>query len=94
MPEKSINFSRKKVLKMLLKKKISHGTKQQLQPDKSLIAKIQPHNDIALLVVYIKFRRKIHLPKKVSAAVEILTGFGAVCGVTMIYAFPVIMNIL
>ena len=49
---------------------------------------------IVLLVVYIRLRRKIHIPKKVSAAVEILTGFGVVCGVMMIYAFPVIMDML
>ena len=49
---------------------------------------------IVLLGVYIRFRRKIHIPKKVSAAVEILTGFAAVCGVMMVYAFPVIMNLL
>ena len=49
---------------------------------------------IVLLVVYIRSRRKIHIPKKVSAAVEILTGFAAVCGVMMVYAFPVIMNLL
>ena len=49
---------------------------------------------IVLLVVYIRLRRKIHIPKKVSAAVEILTGFAAVCGVMMVYAFPVIMNLL
>ena len=49
---------------------------------------------IVLLGVYIRFRRKIHIPKKVSAAVEILTGFEAVCGVMMVYAFPVIMNLL
>ena len=49
---------------------------------------------IALLAVYIRFRRKLHIPKKVLSAVEILTGFGAVCGVMMIYAFPVIMDML
>ena len=49
---------------------------------------------IALLSVYIRFRRKIHIPKKVSAAVEILTVFVAVCGVMMIYVFPVIMDFL
>lgn len=49
---------------------------------------------IVLLTVYIRFRRKIHIPKKVSAAIEILTGFGVVCGVMMIYAFPVIMDLL
>ena len=32
---------------MLLKKKISHETEQQLQQDKSLIAKIQPQGEIA-----------------------------------------------
>ncbi len=48
----------------------------------------------SLLAVYIIFRRKIHIPKKVSAAIEILTGFGVVCGVMMIYAFPVIMDLL
>ena len=45
---------------------------------------------IVLLVVYISFRRKIHIPKKVSAAVEILTGFAAVCGVMMVYIAPII----
>ena len=49
---------------------------------------------IAILVLYIRFRRKIHIPKKVSDAAEILTGFAAVCGVMMVYAFPVIMNLL
>ena len=49
---------------------------------------------IVLLGVYIRFRRKIHIPKKVSAAVEILTGFAAVCGVMVVYAFPVIMDLL
>jgi len=49
---------------------------------------------IVLLGVYIRFRRKIHIPKKVSSAVEILTGFVAVCGVMIVYAFPVIMNLL
>lgn len=43
---------------------------------------------IVLLGVYIRFRRKIHIPKKVSAAVEILTGFAAVCGVMMVYIAP------
>ena len=46
---------------------------------------------IVLLVVYISFRRKIHIPKKVSAAVEILTGFAALCGVMMVYIAPIIL---
>ncbi len=46
---------------------------------------------IVLLVVYIRLRRKIHIPKKVSAAVEILTGFGVVCGVLMVYIAPIII---
>ena len=49
---------------------------------------------IVLLAVYIRFQRKIHIPKKVSAAMEILTGFAAVCGVMVVYAFPVIMDLL
>ena len=49
---------------------------------------------IVLLAVYIRSQRKIHIPKKVSAAVEILTGFAAVCGVMVVYAFPVIMDLL
>lgn len=49
---------------------------------------------IVLLAVYIRVRRKIHIPKKVSAAVEILTGFAAVGGVMVVYAFPVIMDLL
>ncbi len=46
---------------------------------------------IVLLVVYIRLRRKIHIPKKVSAAVEILTGFAAVCGVMMVYIAPIFL---
>ena len=46
---------------------------------------------IVLLVVYIRFRSKIHIPKKVSAAVDILTGFAAVCGVMMVYIAPIIL---
>ena len=49
---------------------------------------------IVLLAVYIRFHRKIHIPKKVSAAMEFLTGFAAVCGVMVVYAFPVIMDLL
>ncbi len=45
---------------------------------------------IALLTVYIRLRRKIHIPKKISGAVEILTGFGAVFGVMMVYIAPII----
>ena len=46
---------------------------------------------IVLLVVYIRLRRKIHIPKKVSAAAEILTGFAAVCGVMMVYIAPIFL---
>ncbi len=49
---------------------------------------------IALLAVYIRFRRKLHIPKKVSAAVEILTGFAVICGAMMVYIFPAIIDLL
>ena len=48
---------------------------------------------IAILVLYIRFRRKIHIPKKVSDAAEILTGFVAVCGVMMVYIAPIIITL-
>ncbi len=47
---------------------------------------------IILLVLYIRFQRRIHLPKKVSAALEILTGFMSVCCVMVVYVVPIIIT--
>lgn len=47
---------------------------------------------IVLLTVYILFQRKIHIPKKLSAAMEFLTGFVSVCGVMLVYFAPVIIS--
>ena len=49
---------------------------------------------IALLAVYIRFRRKLHIPKKVLSAVEILTGFAVICGAMIVYIFPAIIDLL
>ena len=49
---------------------------------------------IALFAVYMRFQRKIHIPKKAACAVEILTGFMAVCGVMMVYIAPIIFSLM
>ena len=46
---------------------------------------------IVLLVVYIRFRSKIHIPKKVSAAVEILTVFVSIFDIMIVYLAPIII---
>ena len=46
---------------------------------------------IVLLAVYIRFQRKIHIPKKVSAAVEILTVFVSIFDIMIVYLAPIII---
>ena len=47
-----------------------------------------------LLAIYIKFQRKIHVPKRLSYTFEILTGFISVFDIIMVYMFPIIINLL
>ena len=46
---------------------------------------------IVLLAVYIRSQRKIHIPKKVSAAVEILTVFVSIFDIMIVYLAPIII---
>lgn len=49
---------------------------------------------IVCLAVYIRFQRKIHIPKKLSSAMEILTGLTSVCGVIMVYIVPMLLDLI
>ena len=49
---------------------------------------------IALLIIYLIFRRKLHIPKKIECIIELLTGFVSVCAVMMIYIFPAVISII
>lgn len=48
---------------------------------------------IALLVLYIKFQKKIRTPKRLSSIMERLTGFVSLCSVVIVYFAPIIISL-